>query len=68
MDPNTTLAIIRENVQVLDSHDYHIGHPVADLLDAVENLDVWLSRGGFLPTAWSHPEGDRKGTILDETV
>lgn len=53
MDPNVTLNQIRELVRQLSG-------PAVDgrdalttqLLDKVENLDGWISHGGFLPADW----------------
>lgn len=61
MDPNKALEDLRSAIATLrkaaegDSNDAEIeaGHAVAD---AVEALDQWLSRGGFVPDAW---EGSR---------
>ena len=51
MDPNETLAMIREAM-----HNA-IGDPtlpeyVNDAFDAMGALDEWLTRGGFLPIDW----------------
>jgi hypothetical protein len=45
MDPNATLAAIRE-LLASDTPD------VIELAELMEALDMWLSRGGFLPTDW----------------
>lgn len=45
MDPNATLAAIRE----ITGRDEHADPELAELVDA---LDQWLSKGGFLPAAW----------------
>lgn len=58
MDPNEALTDLRNAIIALrqaaerDSNDVEIeaGHAVAD---AAEALDVWLTVGGFLPTAWA---------------
>lgn len=50
MDPNETLNIIRAEVHEIlwgDKPD-----PEA-LAQAANNLDEWLSRGGFLPKEWA---------------
>ena len=43
MDPNETLAIIRNSFAATD-------YEAAE--EAFEALDEWLSRGGFLPKEW----------------
>lgn len=62
MDINEALRIIRENAaRAQRMMDADTGHPsfcevdnstVTSLLEAWSALDEWLSRGGFLPTAW----------------
>lgn len=62
MDPNEALRMIREAVELMretpntiaDADTYERVHR---LMDSVEALDEWLSRGGFLPDAWNgaHP-------------
>ena len=53
MDPNAALATIRRLIDlyakdaVLDQDD------ASALVESVEGLDGWLSKGGFLPEAWS---------------
>lgn len=50
MDPNETLARIR----VLCTADGAWLDPEAsELSELVEVLDEWLTRGGFLPSAWA---------------
>jgi hypothetical protein len=55
MDPNATLEKLRAALAVLAHDD---GTTDADLkavreaAEAAEALDEWLSRGGFLPSAW----------------
>lgn len=52
MDPNATLREIRELIKVwtprsgLDPEDCH------QLVQLIEALDGWISKGGFLPDAW----------------
>lgn len=50
MDPNATLKRMREVVGTIPGHpeDYD-----GELFDLFENLDDWLTRGGFLPTDWN---------------
>lgn len=51
MDPNTTLADIRESAEVFLS-GANDERAVA-LAEAVIALDEWLTKGGFLPADWS---------------
>jgi hypothetical protein len=63
MDPNANLAELRRLVarfmQAWDEADEETGAVTIDTDDAlrmaelVEALDGWLSKGGFLPAAWS---------------
>jgi len=56
MDPNETLRRMQEMAErVVRAAD--VGSDVdeddaCDLADAVQALDGWLSKGGFLPDAW----------------
>lgn len=54
MDVNATLARLRELVKEIDAaadneHKADIADEFADLIDG---LDQWITRGGFLPSAW----------------
>lgn len=52
MDPNTALEEIRASLatyRLVGSAD----EVVKSLVEHFEALDEWLSRGGFLPRAWS---------------
>ena len=55
MDINETLRIIRENVAVYRAtDDAETANDAAErVVEHVEALDGWLSKGGFLPTAWA---------------
>lgn len=56
MDPNATLARIRElTASLLDSDaDPGTAASIGDqLAEHVQALDEWLSKGGFLPRAWT---------------
>ena len=51
MDPNATLERIRTLVAaMLDRSD--TSDETDELVQAIDNLDTWISRGGFLPEAW----------------
>jgi hypothetical protein len=51
MDPNETLKALRGDVAAFladqDPDDARL------VVERFEELDAWLSRGGFLPAAWS---------------
>lgn len=56
MDPNATLARIRElTASLLDSDaDTGTAASIGDqLAEHVQALDEWLVKGGFLPQAWA---------------
>lgn len=56
MDPNEVLRLIRESVAELrnsDDDNTLDGSQVGQLVDAIEALDEWLTKGGFLPSAWA---------------
>ena len=50
MDPNKTLEQIRALAKYIGDHDYDA------LVDLVNSLDSWLSKGGFLPDRWKRPD------------
>ena len=55
MDPNETLAMIRELVRAGHAGKWS-GTDARELVDLTQALDDWLTRGGFLPDAWDHGE------------
>jgi len=68
MDPDTTLAEIRVYVRVVldDSTSASTRATHGEwLAERVEQLDQWLSRGGFPPSAWNKPPQSLPET-LDE--
>ena len=64
MDPNAALANLRDATGLAsaladgDPVDYTAEQILADLAEAAEALDEWLSKGGFLPSAWAGRTGD----------
>lgn len=54
MDPDETLSMIRDLAkQVRAAADDELAASYgSELADAIEILDEWLSKGGFLPDAW----------------
>jgi hypothetical protein len=55
MDPNATLAIIRDALRDFgDATMRDEADAAADVLvEHVQALDEWLTRGGFLPADWA---------------
>ena len=60
MDPDKALKTLLDTARWLrerhdeDGPDYHPDHEmVGELLDAIEALDGWLRKGGFLPKRWA---------------
>ncbi len=51
MDPNETLARLRENAQWLAGHPNDTS-TVLEVIGLWEALDGWISHGGFLPSDW----------------
>ena len=52
MDPNATLAKIREMaVEILSDEDSATYREV-ELAEMIRHLDDWLSKGGFPPRGW----------------
>lgn len=56
MDPNATLEKIRATYEplrvMLEDTAGEDTEMVQELLDSIEALDEWLSKGGFLPKDW----------------
>lgn len=53
MDPNATLARIRELTAIVEAEEGDVGpYMTAELAELVTALDEWPSRGGFLPRDW----------------
>src|SRR4029453_9675881 len=52
VDPNATLTAIRTIVAQTYTDEGAGTGALAQLVDLVEALDAWLSKGGFAPTAW----------------
>lgn len=72
MDPNATLTRIREHVSTIldasnDQYEMALEYG-ADLAEAVENLDEWLTGGGFIPAAWcEHATKENSGEMATIT-
>lgn len=54
MDPNETLKEMRRLSNLIDQteDEWLRGQYAEELCWAVDSMDEWLSKGGFLPTAW----------------
>lgn len=52
MDPDSTLASIRELIQAAKTDDAVYHEEAWYFFDLVEQLDEWIQRGGMLPTNW----------------
>lgn len=52
MDPDATLFVIRHLMPAALDGDTDAAEQIAELVDA---LDIWISRGGFLPAVWARP-------------
>jgi hypothetical protein len=62
MDPNAALAHAREATQTVLGAVYdakanlnEFNYAITDLAETFDNLDEWLSKGGFLPSDWQRP-------------
>lgn len=60
MDPDEALRRLRAAIEALKvamrdgaSCDYDLGETADEVIVKFEVLDGWLSRGGFVPKAWS---------------
>lgn len=54
MDPNACLELIRAHIAMarLATNQHDQQWEIAVAVEHFEALDEWLSKGGFLPTAW----------------
>lgn len=52
MDPNATLENIRQLYRLVQSSPEDALDFGDELAEAVQNLDEWLTNGGFLPAEW----------------
>ena len=55
MDPDAALAQMREAIKTLWAAESSVAAAAAadSLAEHAAALDQWLSKGGFLPAAWS---------------
>jgi hypothetical protein len=55
MDPNATLALLRELLaESAEGGSVDPRDTVEQFHEAFQNLDTWLSSGGFKPLAWEN--------------
>lgn len=59
MDPNAALQLFRDSVRMAEEADTEHAKTgyLIDAARAMEGLDEWLSKGGFLPAAWNIARG-----------
>lgn len=67
MDPNETLVSIRaltaKIIELSDKDDEDLAIEGLELAEAAQALDEWLTKGGFLPSAWKASGKDRSGEL-----
>ncbi len=65
MDVNLALSRLRDAVRTVNREQDGTDEPftqeqavnvLRNMSDHFEALDAWLTRGGFLPSAWERPE------------
>lgn len=64
MDPNETLKRLRAlTMNVLGQAENGLDDPDScfELAECAQALDEWISKGGFLPAAWSREESGLGG-------
>ncbi len=52
MNPDATLALIRELARDVDASCGRIPDEARALAERIGDLDEWLTRGGYFPLAW----------------
>jgi hypothetical protein len=57
MDPDATLAQIRELMATHHTHNDLGEEETAQLVELIDALDEWMTKGGFLPTDWNARRG-----------
>jgi hypothetical protein len=66
MDPNAALKEIREIIKeaddCLNSEEELVAFNFSRLVDLIDGLDGWISKGGFLPDDWT---GKEKNKVLE---
>lgn len=66
MDPDQTLVILREAIRNYERAPSGSAMELSfaiDALKAAEELDEWLTKGGFLPRAWGYAgQGNQERT------
>lgn len=67
MDPNITLEMIRHNAAMMQN-DIDNGHAdwdrMQELVEQIQTLDTWLTKGGFYPRDWSKAYLDSNSELL----
>jgi hypothetical protein len=53
MDPDAALAQIRELIADQQTHNELNDTDTDRLVELIDSLDEWMTKGGFLPTEWS---------------
>jgi hypothetical protein len=54
MDPDACLKLIRASVRRIEAMYLLDDNEAATLAVVVNNLDEWLTKGGFVPQDWDH--------------
>lgn len=65
MDPNETLRSLRELVEQVYNEEGDVNDQLEDFAGYFEDLDGWISKGGFLPRDWNE---NRAGASLRVVV
>lgn len=67
MDPNATLSRIYALMADVKQPDIGVDRLEAatELVDALEDLDAWLKRGGFIPDEWADAEPVHRPSTQD---
>lgn len=55
MDINANLAELRTLVSENIDREFVSDHDTARMMELFNGMDEWLSKGGFLPSAWFTP-------------
>lgn len=58
MDPDAALDEIRRIIARVDADDTDAGEDYERLVNLIDGLDAWMSRGGFPPRLWRREKAD----------
>lgn len=69
MDPDDALTQIRELITKHQTSGEEMStSDAADLVELIDGLDEWLTKGGFLPTEWNALRSPLRTTSTENVI